>query len=98
MHILVIEFKIELEWSKSLKEKRSVKLSLMDKLKKNFNLNISEVGFNDDTKILNLGISVINGDINILKNLDSKIRNYIESNSEGNVFYYNSAFINWSWE
>lgn len=98
MYLLVIEFKVELEWSKSLKEKRSVKLSLIEKLRKNFNLNVSEVGFSDDIKILNLGISIVNGNMQILKNLDLKLKNYIENNTEGNLFFYNSAFLNWSWE
>lgn len=98
MYLLVIEFKVELEWSKSLKEKRSAKLSLIEKLRKNFNLNVSEVGFNDDIKILNLGISIVNGNMQILKNLDLKLKNYIENNTEGNLFFYNSAFLNWSWE
>lgn len=98
MYLLVIEFKVELEWSKSLKEKRSIKLSLIEKLRKNFNLNVSEVGYSDDIKILNLGISVVNGNMEILKNLDLKLKNYIENNAEGNLFFYNSAFLNWSWE
>lgn len=98
MYLLVIEFKIELEWSKSLKEKRSLKLSLIEKLRKNFNLNVSEVGYSNDMKILNLGISIVNGNMEILKNLDLKLKNYIENNSEGNLFFYNSAFLNWSWE
>lgn len=98
MYLLVIEFKIELEWSKSLKEKRSLKLSLIEKLRNNFNLNVSEVGYSNDMKILNLGISIVNGNMEILKNLDLKLKNYIENNSEGNLFFYNSAFLNWSWE
>lgn len=98
MHLLVVELKIELDWSNSLKEKRRVKLSLAEKLKKNFNLNVSEVGFNDNFKILNLGISLINGDMEVLKNIDLKLRQFIEGNCEGNLFFYKSAFINWSWE
>lgn len=98
MYLLVIELKIEFEWSKSLKEKRNAKVSLMEKLKRNFNLNVSEVGMSNNNKILNLGISVVNGDMELLKTLDLKLRDFIEKNSEGNLFYYNSALLNWSWE
>jgi uncharacterized protein YlxP (DUF503 family) len=98
MYILIVEAKIEYEWSKSLKEKRSAKLSLMEKLKNSFNLNVSEVGLSNDNKILNLGISIVNGNMELLKTLDLKIRDFIETNSDGNLFYYNSALLNWSWE
>lgn len=98
MYLLVVEFKIEYEWSNSLKEKRNAKLSLIEKLKKNFNINVSEIGSNDNIKILNLGMSMVNGSIELLKSIDNKLRDFIEINSEGNFFYYNSAIINWSWE
>lgn len=98
MYLLVVELKMELEWSNSLKEKRRAKLSLMEKLKKNFNLNVSEIGFKDESKIINLGVSLVNGDMDVLKNIDSKLRAFIESNSEGKLFFYKSAFIDWSWE
>jgi len=87
MYILIVEAKIEYEWSKSLKEKRSAKLSLMEKLKNSFNLNVSEVGLSNDNKILNLGISIVNGNMELLKTLDLKIRDFIETNSDGNLFY-----------
>lgn len=98
LYLLIVEFKMELEWSNSLKEKRRAKLSLIEKLKKNFNINVSEIGYRDDSKILNLGISLVNGDMEVLKNLDSKLKAFIDGNSEGNIFFYKSAFINWSWE
>ncbi|MEJ5166464.1 MAG: DUF503 domain-containing protein [Thermoanaerobaculia bacterium] len=98
MYLLVVELKMELEWSNSLKEKRRAKLSLIEKLKKNFNLNVSEIGFKDESKIINLGVSLVNGDMEVLKNIDSKLRAFIENNSEGNLFFYKSAFIDWSWE
>lgn len=98
MYLLVIEMKMELPWSNSLKDKRRIKLSILDGLKRSFNLNSSEVGFHDNLKILNIGVSAVNGDIKVLENISFKIREFIEKNFDGEIIEFNQACVDWSWE
>ncbi len=98
MNILVVELKFDLSFCNSLKEKRNLKLSLSENIKRKFKLNVSEVGFQDNIKILNLGLSMVNGDLSYLEKIVSAIREHIEKNFEPQILDFKYACIKWSWE
>jgi len=51
-----------LPYAHSLKEKRMVARSLIDKTRHRFNVSVAEVGTQDVHQVLTIGISVISGD------------------------------------
>lgn len=85
MNVLVLEVKIRVAYVHSLKEKRMILRSIRDRLKNNFNISISEVGFNDDHKTILLGIASVSNDKNLLQNTEEKIIDFIEANCDGEI-------------
>ncbi len=98
MNVLVVELKFDLSFCNSLKEKRNLKLSLSENIKRKFKLNVSEVGFQNDFKILNLGLSMVNGDLSYLEKIVPSLREHIEKNFDAPIVDFKYACIKWSWE
>jgi len=66
----------------SLKEKRSITRSLIDKAKAKFSpLSIAEVGNADNFKKATIGVSVVSNDKEIIASILSKILQYLEESS-----------------
>ncbi len=47
MHILLLELELHIHGARSLKEKRSVLRSLVDRLRTGYNVSVAETGFQD---------------------------------------------------
>lgn len=66
----------------SLKEKRSIARSLIDKARSKFeNSAVSEVGKADNFRRLTIGVSVISNDKTVTENMLTKLMTYLEENS-----------------
>jgi len=69
----------------SLKDKRQVCRSLVDKSRQRFNASVAEVGTQDTHQTLTIGIAVVSGDIaHAQKSLDAIIR-YMEEHADGEL-------------
>jgi len=69
----------------SLKDKRSVTRSLIEKTRHRFNASISEVDTQDVHRTLSIGVSVVSGSIqHAQKSLDEVMR-YMENNCAGEL-------------
>lgn len=71
--------------SASLKDKRQVSRSLIDKLQKRFNASIAEVGTQDQHQTLTIGIAVISGDINHARHSLDKIIRFAEEHGDAEL-------------
>ncbi|WP_160680268.1 DUF503 domain-containing protein [Clostridium sp. C8-1-8] len=79
------EVTIRIPWSQSLKEKRMVSRSLIQKIKNKFNVSISEVEHQDNHKLLVLGLATVsNSTSHVNKSLDEVV-NFIYDNTEAEV-------------
>lgn len=85
MIIARLEIRIHIGEVQSLKEKRSISKSLIERVRRNFNVSIAEVAENDNHKILFLGIAIVSGQKNHLESSIDKLINYIESNVKGDI-------------
>lgn len=85
MDILLIKITIRNSWVKSLKEKRMIVKSLIQKLKNKFNISVGEVDKQDNHKIMVIGISAVCGDVKIAHSTKEKILDFIENNIEGEI-------------
>lgn len=85
MIVLSAKLTIYIPWAASLKEKRQVKRSLIDKTCQKFNVSIAEVDTQDVHQTLTLGIANVSGEHHhARKVLDEAVR-FIESNTEAEV-------------
>ncbi len=74
---LKIEFR--LHDNRSLKGKRKVVKSIVDKVKSRFNLSIAEIGSNDIWQKIELGISAVGNDRRHIDSSLNRVLSYIDS-------------------
>lgn len=63
----------------SLKDKRSVIKSIMERLRHRFNISIAETSYQDNLRRAELGFAAVSNEIAYLERLMDKIINYIEN-------------------
>lgn len=63
MYTISVKLTFYLAHANSLKDKRQVRRSLIDKTRQKFNVSAAEVGTQESHKILTIGIAAISGDI-----------------------------------
>jgi len=69
----------------SLKEKRQVCRSIVDKARNKFNASIAEVATQDNHQTLTIGVAVVSGEMShAQKSLDSVVR-FMEEHAEGEL-------------
>lgn len=59
MYLSSLHVRLRLRESQSLKDKRQVVRSIVDKLRSNFHVAATEVGHLDDVKVIELGIAAV---------------------------------------
>jgi len=67
--------------SASLKDKRQVRRSLVDKTRQRFNAAVAEVGTQDVHQTLTVGVAVVSGDAAHAQNMMDEIVRYMEGNA-----------------
>lgn len=63
LYIGVLQFTLEVPYSASLKDKRNVVKSLKDRLRRSFNVSISEIDDLDDVTVATLGAVVAGSEV-----------------------------------
>ena len=78
MVVGVLQFELEIEWAQSLKDKRRVVSSLKDRLHREHQVSVAEVGRLDDCRVAVLGVAVASGGSTrcrqVLDNVLGKVR------------------------
>lgn len=85
MRVLNLKVTLRASWIHSLKEKRMVVKSIVQRLKNKFNVSVGEVGDQDIHQIIVIGISAVCGD---QKQVDSTLENlidFIEENTDAEI-------------
>ena len=85
MKILLMKVTLRASWSHSLKEKRMVVRSIVQKLKNKFNISVAEVDEQDIHQTIVIGIAGICGTSAQLDSTMEHIITFIESNSEAEI-------------
>jgi len=73
------------DWIHSLKEKRMIVKSIIDKTKHKFNVSIAEVENQDYHKSIVIGIACITNSSRLANSIIQNVVDYIESNTEALV-------------
>lgn len=73
------------DWVHSLKEKRMIVKSIIDKTKHRFNVSIAEVENQDYHKSIVIGIACVTNSSRLANDIIQNVVNYIEGNTEALV-------------
>ncbi len=79
MVVGTLKLELRLPENRSLKGKRKVVRSMVDKVKARFNVSIAEVGSNDKWQKIELGISTIGNDRRHIDASLNRVLNFLES-------------------
>ncbi len=85
MRVLNLKITLRASWVHSLKEKRMVVKSIVQRLKNKFNVSVGEVHEQDIHQIIVIGISAVCGD---QKKVDSTLENlidFVEENTDAEI-------------
>ena len=69
----------------SLKDKRQIRRSLIEKARHKFNASISEVGTQENHKTLTIGIAVVSGEMAHAENSLDEIIRFMENNADAEL-------------
>lgn len=98
MFLLVVEMEIHIPYSRSLKEKRSVKLPLVEGLRRSFGLAVAEVDHADRHQTLALGAAGVSGDAGLLERMGADVRNWVETHTDATLAAYRAECLPWGRE
>ena len=80
MYVLSAKLTFYLAGADSLKDKRQIRRSLIEKIQQRYNMSVSEVEAQDVHQTLVIGVAIVSGDLTHAQNsLDNMIR-FIEGN------------------
>ena len=82
MYTSSVKLTFQIPHANSLKDKRMVCRSILDKSRRKFNASISEVDSQDNHQILVLGIAVVSGDASFGRSHLEKIIRFMEENTD----------------
>jgi len=75
MYVKAAKLTFRVEWAKSLKDKRQVRRSLIDKTRSKFNISVAEVGALEAHQTLVVGVCMVSGELSHAgQSLDEVIR------------------------
>ena len=69
----------------SLKDKRQVRRSLIEKTRHKFNVSIAEIGTQDIYQTLTIGIAVVSGDVTHREHIINTIINFMEEQANAEL-------------
>lgn len=75
LHIGVLQFTIEIPYAESLKDKRSVLNSMRDRLRRNFNISLSEIDDQDDMTLATMGAVMAGSEVAYVNSAMDKLLN-----------------------
>jgi len=82
MHVESTRLTFHIPHAASLKDKRQVCRSLIDKAKNRFNVSVAEVDTQDSWQTLTIGIAVVSGEVAHAQNSLDEIVRYMEEQAE----------------
>ena len=85
MKILLMKVTLRASWSHSLKEKRMVVRSIVQKLKNKFNISIAEIDEQDIHQTIVIGIAGICGTSSQIDSTMEHVITFIESNTDAEI-------------
>lgn len=93
MHIASLEVELEITNSRTLKDKRQVVRSLLDRVRSRFNVSAAEIGDNDSVRYARLAAVAVANDRAFLDRMMAKAADLIESEPRVVVLAHYTEFL-----
>ncbi|NFS30403.1 DUF503 domain-containing protein [Clostridium botulinum] len=87
MKILILKITLRASWVSSLKEKRMIVKSLIERLKNKFNISVSEIDNQDVHKTIAIGMVGICGNSAQADSTAENIIEFIDSNTDAEIIH-----------
>lgn len=85
MKVLLLKITLRASWVHSLKEKRMVVKSIVQRLKNKFNLSVAEVAEQDIHQIIVIGIAAICGSSAQVDSTMENVINFVEGSTDAEI-------------
>ena len=85
MFVLCAELTFYIPQATSLKDKRQVRRSIIEKTRHKFNVSVAEVDTQDILQTLTIGIAVVSGDAAHSRNSIDEIIRFMENNADAEL-------------
>lgn len=76
------EIKLRAEWTESLKEKRMIVKSIIDKAKHKFNISIAETDYQDIHQTIGIGFACVTNEAAHANSIIDNVVNFIERSTD----------------
>jgi uncharacterized protein YlxP (DUF503 family) len=76
---------LQADWVSSLKEKRMIVKSLIDKVRHKFNVSAAEVDDQDVHKLVVIGFACVTNEVRHANSIIDNVLDFIESNTEAQI-------------
>lgn len=93
MIVGVLRMELSLDEVFSLKDKRQILKSIIERLKSRYNASIAEVDLNDTWKNAVIGVSCVSNDAKHVDSMLNNIVNFVENDGRAVLFNYNTEKI-----
>jgi len=85
MYTMSAKLTFHIPYADSLKEKRKVCRSIVDKTKNRFNVSVAEVDTQDTHRTLTIGVAIVSGELGHARESLDKIVNFMEEHAEAEL-------------
>ncbi|MCC6546935.1 DUF503 domain-containing protein [Candidatus Sumerlaeota bacterium] len=93
MHILLMEMELHLPNCHSLKEKRSVLKPLLNELRRDYNVSVSEVDAHDTWQTAVIAVVCVAGMKSACERNERDVLNVVETNGEAQLTVYKMQWL-----
>lgn len=76
---------LKADWVSSLKDKRMIVKSLIDKTRRKFNISVAEVDDQDVHKIVVIGFACVTNEVRHANSIIDNVLDFIENNTEAEI-------------
>ena len=85
MHTISAKLTFQIPHSASIKDKRQVRRSIIDKVKHRFNVSIAEVDTQDAIQTLTIGIAIVSGELFHANQSLNEVIRFMEDYTDGDL-------------
>ena len=93
MHVAVLEVHLDMPGVRSLKEKRGIVKSVLERVRNRFQVAVAEVAHQDQWQSAGLGFAAIGNDVAVLQSRLQKVVQFIENGPAGIIVDYQVEFL-----
>lgn len=85
MYVAILQVELSIPDADTLKGRRRVVRSLVDRLRQRFGAAVSEVGVADEHHVANIGIALVSSDAKLIRKLAQRVREFLENLRDAEV-------------